>query len=78
MDICTDFDPIMERCCFACFDGEDTVASEEHIISYDEVSFSCSIVVGTFKSSSEVHLLARSCTDDVCSWVFGFVVLSEV
>lgn len=78
MDIRPDFHSIVQRGSLVCFDGEDTIASEEHIISDDEMPLSCSIIVRTFKSSSEVHSFPRSGAHHSCPRVFGLVMLPEV
>jgi len=78
MDISAYFHAIMECRCLVGFHRYDRVAADKNIVSENKVPLSSSIIVGKLASSSEVHSVARSRTNDICSWVFGFVLFSEV
>ena len=67
----------MDRSCLIGTHGDDTITSKEDSISYDEMSFSCSVIICTFESASKIYFLPRCRTDDAGAWVFGFVFLSE-
>lgn len=76
MDISAYFHAIIECRCLVGFHRDDRVTSDKHIVSDNKVPLSSSIIVGKLASPSVVHSVARSRTNDICSWMFGFVLFS--
>ena len=77
VDVCSDFDSIMDMCCLSCFYRYDGVASEKYIISNHESPFSSSIVIGTLESTTKIHFFSSRGADNIGSRMFCLIFVSE-
>ena len=63
---------------FSCFDRQDAIASEKYLVADNKSTFSSTIIVGTFCSSSKIHFFSRFGTDNTGSGMFGFRIFPEM
>lgn len=63
---------------FPCFDRQDAITSEKYFTANTKRTFSSTIIVGTFCSSSKIHLFSCYGADNTGSGVFGFRIFPEM
>ena len=78
MYICPHFYSIMDMGCIICSYRNNTITSEENIVTYYKMTFPNSIIIGTFEPTSKIHFLTSFCIYDACARMLCFITLSEL